>query len=185
MKMLQGKVDTANRAQESNTKAFIESLSRMSGELTDLKAEVKTEALQKKLASVQAELLNTEKALAPGPKAELTFTFVPYTNPPAGHPVNPVTDITLPTNRDGSVHVEFSVLNLTTVEAVNAELDIQICDQCKYAKEPAGLIKLPGMRDTWRYLSLPHHQALQAHQTISLDIIVPPNILDVIAIAPL
>lgn len=175
MQALQGKVDAANQAQENNTKAFLESLRKMSGEVTDLKAEVRTEPLQKKLASVQAELVNTEKALTPGPKAELTFSFVPYSNPPVGQPVVPSTDVTLPIKADGSVHVDFTVLNLTDVEATNAELQIQLCDACKFAKEPEVMQKLPGMKDTERYLLLPHQQPHQSLRTLTVDVIPPPS----------
>src|SRR5258705_10962330 len=63
MKALQGKVDAANQAQESDTKLFVDSLSKMSDQVGDLKTEVKTEALQKKLAGVQADLQKTAQAL--------------------------------------------------------------------------------------------------------------------------
>jgi len=171
---LQGKVQAANDAQRDNTKLFVDSFGAMSKEVSNLKAEVKTEALQKKLATVEAELQKTQKAMAPGPKAKLSFTFVPYLNPPIGQNVVRSTDVTLPIKPDGSVHVEFTVLNETEVEATNTELQIQICDGCKYAKEPEGLQKLTGMTDTQRYLLLPHMQPLQAYKTISLDIIPPP-----------
>ncbi len=81
MKALQSKADAATQAQAENTKMYLESFTKMSGQISDLKAEVKTEALQKRLAAVQAELLKTQKEMEPGPKAELTFTFAPYPNP--------------------------------------------------------------------------------------------------------
>jgi hypothetical protein len=67
---LKGKVEEASKSQKDNTGMFLESLGKMSKEVEDLKGEVKTEALQKKLASVQTDLQKTQKALAPGPKAE-------------------------------------------------------------------------------------------------------------------
>lgn len=69
---LEGKVSAANTAQTANTALFIDSFQKLSKELGDLKTQVKTDALQKKLASVQAELQNTERALAPSPKASLS-----------------------------------------------------------------------------------------------------------------
>jgi hypothetical protein len=176
IKGLKGQVQAANDAQKDNTILFVNSFSRMSAQVSDLKTEVKTEALQKKLASVQAELLNTQKALAPGPKAELAFTFAPFPNTPPGQPIITVTDVTLPLNQDGSVHVEFSILNKTEVEAVDAELNVQICDGCKYAKEPPGLSKLPGLADTHRYLLIPRLFAMMAYRTLSVDVILPPSV---------
>jgi hypothetical protein len=152
MKALQAKADAAIQAQADNTKMYVESFKDMSGQIGDLKAEVKTEALQKKLAAVQAELLKTQKAMAPGPKAELTFTFVPFDNPPPPAHATPTKEVTLPLNSDGSVHVEFSILNMTEVDATQVEINLAICDQCKFAKEPDGLTKLPGLKDPVRYL---------------------------------
>jgi hypothetical protein len=174
---LKTKVQAANDAQSDNTKLFLRSFSDMSKEVGDLKAEVKTDALQKKLASVQAELQKTQKSLEPGPKAEITFSFVPFNNPPANtqQPATPVTDVTLPINPDGSVHVECAALNLTSVEASNVDLNIQICDQCKYAKEPDNSKKLPGFPDTVRLVFLPRLQALQSFVPLNLDVIPPPN----------
>jgi hypothetical protein len=52
-----------------------------------------------------------------------------------------VTDKTLPLNYDGSVHVEFNIVNTTDTDAVDSEVNFQICDECRYAKEPEGLQK--------------------------------------------
>jgi hypothetical protein len=169
IKDLTTQVQDANNAQANNTKLFLEALRAMGKEVGDLKTEVKTEALQKKLASVQAELLNTQKALAPGPKAVLIFTFVPFPNLPSGDV--PVNHVNLPLNADGSVHVEIAVLNNTDVEAANVELNVHICDTCKFAKEPFGLSKAPDGSNTTRILTIPHLQARSVFQPISLDII--------------
>lgn len=176
MKALQGKVDAAKDALEGNTKLFLGSMQKTQDEISDLKTQVRTEDLQKRLASVQSELQNTQKALAPGPKAELTFTFVPWTNPAMGEPIHPATETLLPAEPNGSVHVEFTVLNITPVEAENVSLNVQICDQCTYASEPEGMNKIPGMSDTLRELTLSRLPAMGAFKTISLDIMVPPGI---------
>jgi hypothetical protein len=172
---LKTKVQAANDAQANNTALFLKSFSAMSNEVSNLKAEVKTEALQKKLASVQADLEKTEKALAPSPKAELFFTFMPFNNPPTNSlsPANPVTDIDLPMQPDGSVHVEGGALNVTSVDAADVDLNIQICDQCKYAKEPANTVKLAGFPDTIRLIKIAHVQGMQVATPIILDITVP------------
>ena len=175
-KDLEGQVKAANDAQTNNTKLFVQSFQDLSNQLTDLKTQAKTAALQKKISDLQTELQNNEKALAPGPKAELTFTFVPFTNPPARESVVPSTEVTLPSNLDGSVHVEFSVLNLTTVDAVDGELTLQLCDQCKFAKEPPEFVKMAGETDLQRHQYFQRIFAEGALHTMSADVIVPTSI---------
>lgn len=174
---LKAEVQTANDAQTNNTALFLNSLGTMSKEVGDLKTEVKTEALQKKLASIQEELQKTQKAMGPGPKAELTFTFVPFNNPPANSSTSagPVSNVDLPINVDGTVHVEGGALNMTSVDAVDVDFDIQICDECKYAKEPPNAVKLAGFSDTVRLIKVPHVQGMQVFVPITFDIITPPN----------
>jgi hypothetical protein len=174
---LKAKAQSANDAQESNTKLFVDKFGSMSKEIGDLKTEVKTEALQKKLATVQEELRKTQKAMV-RPKAELSFTFVPFNNPPADSSASggPTTHVDLPINLDGTVHVEGGALNMTSVDAADVDLDIQICDGCKYAKEPPNAVKIEGVSDTVRLIKVPHVQGMQFFVPITFDIIPPPNI---------
>jgi len=173
---LNGKVQAANDAQRENTKLFVDSFGAMSKEVSNLKAEVKTEALQRKLSTVEAELQKTQRAMAPGPKAELTFTFTPFVNPPLGSnaATNPVTETTLPIGSDASVHVEFAVLNMTDVGASDVDLDVVICDGCKYAKEPEGMQKNAAMPPNIRVTNIPHLQPLSVSVRYSVDVIPPP-----------
>jgi hypothetical protein len=172
MKALQSKADAATQAQAENTRMYVESFTKMSGQISDLKAEVKTEALQKRLAAVQADLLKTQKAMEPGPRAELTFTFAPYSNPaPPGVPTL-VKEVTAPLNSDGSIHIEFSIVNITDVDAIDNAINLVICEQCKYAKEPVNFEKIPGFGEEIRFLKVTVH-AKEALQTTSLDIIPP------------
>jgi seryl-tRNA synthetase len=122
--------NTAIRAQKDNTAQFLTKVGELSDKVNELQHQVTTAELQKKLASVQAELLNTQKAMAPGPKATLAFSFVPFENPPAPRDMVPRTDVELPVNGDGSVHVEFSIVNVTNVNALSASITLVICDQC-------------------------------------------------------
>jgi hypothetical protein len=119
-------------------------------------------------------LQKTQKALAPGPKAELDFTFAPFPDSPPGQPIVLVTDKTLTLSTDGSVHVEFNIVKATDTDAVDSEVNFQICNECKYAKEPDGLQKLPGLKDTQRYLYMRNLLAKMAYKTLSVDIIPPP-----------
>ncbi len=170
---LKGQVESAENAQKENTKVFVESFKSLSQKVTDLQTQVKTEALQKQVKRLQADLQANIKALGPGPKAELLFSFS-HPQAPLGQPVIPIKEVTLPLKLDGSVHVEFNILNSTAVDAIDAEVNVQICDQCKYAKEPDGLSKLPGLEETRRYLFIHNLHAMTAYETLSLDVIPPP-----------
>jgi hypothetical protein len=173
IKGLKTAVETANHAQEANTAHFLAALDKLSSEVRDLQTQVKTEKLQSKLAVVQAELQKTQKALGPGPKAELSFTFFPFPRTEPGQPIVLVTNKTLPLI-NGSIHVEFNIVNTTDVDAVDSEVDFQICNGCRYAKEPDGLQKLPGLTDAQRYLYMHDLLAKMAYKTLSVDVIPPP-----------
>jgi len=67
------------------------------------------------------------------------------------------------------------MLNATDVDAVQTEINLQICGGCKFAKEPEGFSKLPGLADTSRYLFLSNLLAQMAYKRVGLDII-PPSL---------
>jgi hypothetical protein len=167
---------TAIEDQKNNTTVFIAKFGQLSTEVDELKHQVATAELQKKLASVQAELQKTQKAMAPAPKAKLSFTFVPFVNPPirSDQTVAPVTDVSLPVAGDGSVHVEFTVLNLTQANALNIFLTLGICGGCKFAKEPEGFTKQPGDLDTQRWRAIAVLHEAEHLPPMSVDI-VPPS----------
>jgi hypothetical protein len=171
-------VEVSSQDQKTNTEQFVTGFGALSKQVADLQTQVKTEKLQSRLAALQGDLQKTQRALAPGPKAELTFSFVPFDNPPldSHQKAKAVTETTLPLNPDGNVHVEITILNLTEVDVINADVNLQICDQCKYAKEPEGTTKDPALfnQQTIRILSVPHLGPLQSWKTISLDVIPPP-----------
>lgn len=153
--------------------------------MNELKTKVRTEGLQNELATVQAELLTTQKALMP-PKAKLAFTFVPFINPvfhegqPVAEPMA-VKEVSLPLKADGTVHVEFAILNLTHANADNIDITLIICNLCKFAKEPDGFTTLPdgsdsaGTADTRRYAQIPQLHALEAWKATSVDVLLPPT----------
>ena len=137
-----------------------------------------TEALQKKLANVELELQKTQKALAPSPKASLAFSFEPFNNPPAGSGASavPATETRLPVLPDGTVHIVFTVINLTDIDAVDGELTVVICDDCNFAKEPAGFRKLVGQPDRQRNMRFQRIFARTSLQNITLHLVVPPMV---------
>jgi len=164
--------DTAIRNQKDNTATFLSQFQRLSGEVADLKTKVQTAALQKRLATVQGELEKTQKALAPAPKATLLFSFVPFSNPPLPQLSVPSTDVTLPVRQDGSVHVQFALINNTAVDALDGDITLQICDHCRFAKEPAGFTTIPGERETQRYMTFDH--IFHVSHTVTMDVDVTP-----------
>ena len=173
---------TAIQDQKNNTEIFTKQFKGLSDELSDLKTQVTTAPLLKKIGNLQTELQNTQQAMKPGPKATLTFTFAPFDNPfaPAHMPepapvAHAVTDIELPVAADGSVHVQFAILNLTAVDALNVSVTFIICDGCTFAKDPEGFTKLPGSPDTQRFIALPQIHAFEALRAIATDITVPPT----------
>jgi len=88
--------DQENQREARNDKARLEGIiqggqetaSKAIGSLSDkvgrLETEVKTADLKKQVIDLQAELKSTQKALSPAPKAELSFTFLPYQKAPLG-----------------------------------------------------------------------------------------------------
>jgi len=170
---LQGQVKAANDAQTRNTTLFLENFNRLSDKVRDLQTKAETEGLRKQLASVQSDLQSTQKAMAPGPKAKLTFSFVPFVIPPPHHDLVPVTDVKLPAASDGSVHVEFTVVNRSDANALNISLTLVICQGCKFAKEPAGYQKILGDKDTHRWMSVRALYVREFFRAMSVDIFPP------------
>lgn len=171
---MQGEVKAANEAQTQNTKVFLETLNRLSDKVRELQTKAETEDLRKQLASVQNDLQKTQKALAPAPKATLVFSFFPFINPPLGKgKTSAVTGKSLPLAPDGSVHVEFTILNNTDVTALDGEINLYICDDCKFAKEPPDFQRLSGQSDTQRYLSLESVLPRSWFRILTVDIIPP------------
>ena len=70
----------------------------------------------------------------------------------------------------------FEIVNTTDVDAVDTEVNFQICNECRYAKEPDGLKKLPGLADTQRYLFIRGLLAKMAYKMTSVDVIPPPSV---------
>jgi hypothetical protein len=175
---LKVQVRAAQQAQTENTKIFTEQFSELSKELSDLKTKVTTKELQDKIVSLQARL---DKTLDP-PRAKLIFSFEPIkvVRIDANHTTGAaVTEKTLRLAADGSFHVDFTVINLTDVDAIDGEMTLQICDVCKFAKEPAEFMKLSGQDDRQRTKNFDRiHYQVQFY-TLSADIIAPPGSRDV------
>jgi len=176
---LEGQVEAANKAQTNNTALFLNSFKDLSQQVTELQTQVKTDALQKKLARVQAELQSTEKALAPKPKTYLSFSFNPVSYSPDGKHTLPSTEITLPVSGDGVIHVPFNIMNTTYIDALEGTVNLVICDDCKFVKDPEGFTRLTHQPETQR--SMPFERIL-AKSTVgeTVDISVPEGFANVL-----
>jgi hypothetical protein len=179
--------DQENQSEARNDKSRMEGIiqggqetaSKAIGELSDkvgsLETEVKTADLKKQVGDLQAELKATQKALNPGPKAELSFTFLPYPKVPLGQqPSAPVTETTISPNSDGSVHADFTVLNLTSADALDGDLTLTICEECKFVKEPAHFTKLEADSEKERTSHFSQILAKTEYVAMSADILPPP-----------
>jgi hypothetical protein len=178
--------DQENQREARNDKARLEGIiqggqetaSKAIGSLSDkvgrLETEVKTADLKKQVIDLQAELKSTQKALSPAPKAELSFTFLPYQKAPLGQKLTaPITEKTTSPNPDGSVHVDFTVLNLTSSDALDGDLTLTICNDCKFAKEPTLFTKLEGDTEKERTVHFSQILAKTQYVAMSADILPP------------
>jgi hypothetical protein len=171
------KIDQTKEQVAKNAQTTATSIGRLSGDLNDFKADVKPAELRSQMTVMKDELEKTQAALSPPPKATLLFSFFPFINPPFGRsPAGPVTNVDLPIGADGSIHVQFTVLNLTDIDAVDGELTLQLCDVCKFAEEPAEFTRLPGDSETQRYMTFQRLLASVALRTLTADITVPDYI---------
>ena len=170
---LKGKADAALTAQKNNAEVFTKSFGALSGELSNLKTKVATEALQKQIASLQSKLDDTQKALAPAPKASLEFTFLGFKNPKPGEPFVPVREITLPATAEGLVKISIIMVNATEADAMQGHINFFICDLCKFAKEPTGMSRAPSMPEQARDFPFPQILAADSISDIILEVIIP------------
>jgi hypothetical protein len=166
---LQGAVDNQTKNNQIQYDRNQGELGKIQGQLADIKTEFATEELRKKITILEGQL---DKSLAPAPKASLQLTFFP-TGPATDGVPAPVTDIILPVGDDGVVHIEFRIINSSTVDAVDGGYNVQICDACKFAKEPSGFSRLPGTPDTERNSPIQRVLARSVTEMRAIDLNVP------------
>lgn len=169
---LQTKADTAISLERDNAKLFTTQFANLSHTVADLQTKVATEALQKELTSVQTELQNTRIALQPGPKAVLTFTFVPYQDE-IKH-FAPTSHADLKASADGRVHVDFALVNMTEVDALNVDVTLKIGHGCTFADdEPKGFQHIKGTLENQRFA---HVAQIAAQSSLYLSTnVIPPH----------
>lgn len=141
-------VETANKAQETNTKLFIQSFTSLNGQLNGLQTKIENAGLQKESDQLRAALASNIKALNP-PQAELTATLGDVTDTLQNLDVK---TRSVPMAADGSVAFAITVANTSDVQAKNGAIFLRTCVVCTYAEEPARFTKITGAAETDRQM---------------------------------
>jgi len=135
-------------------------------QVTDLKKDVATQELRKKMAILQARI---DKTLTPRPLAKLQSGFLQT----LGTENEIVDEIYAPV--DGSVVTfDFTLLNQSKVFAKSVLLWLRICTACKFHKEPAGAQLVPGALPSERLYSGIYLPPGVEWQKMTVEIEVPP-----------
>jgi hypothetical protein len=156
-------IQNLNKDEQLQYERHQKELNTLNDKLADLKKDIATEDLRKKIQALQG-LLN--KSLAPSPKAKLEVGL--YEAP--GSALR--SEIYAPMEGD-HVAVRFSVVNHTDVAAKNVELWVRICDVCKYSNEPVGSAHPAGAEDKERYWGNIQLAQNVQWQTLTLDLEIP------------
>jgi hypothetical protein len=118
----------------SNAKIFTESFSKLNDKFSDLQAKVKNQDLIDQLASTRAELLATQKKLEPKPKAVLEASFEEEGSLKTLQTPQKMTEAKVV---NGVITVRLTLLNPSAVDGLNGMIKVAVCDDCKFAEEPA------------------------------------------------
>jgi hypothetical protein len=149
-------VESANSAQETNTKLFIASFTDMTGKLNGMETQIKTAGLQKESEQLKAELASTRKALSP-PEAELESSLGEVTEKLENLEVK---QASAQIGVDGTVSFTISVVNKSNVQAKHGSVFVRVCISCSYAEEPARFQKPVAAPDQDRQMPFDNIPAL-------------------------
>jgi hypothetical protein len=135
-------IGTLKDLNKSQHEQDLNELRNVNSQLADLKQDIATKDLRKKMTSLQGEL---DKYLSSNPKIELETGF------PTGGRAEPLATERYITVEGTHAKVDVEVRNMTQVYAENVELWISICDECSFVSEPIGSQNLPGNGPKIRY----------------------------------
>jgi hypothetical protein len=162
----------------ANAERNEKSINGLTEQLKDFKDKVRPNEIQSQMYGLRETM---EKVINP-PKADLQFSFSPYNisiDDTGGGGGRPVKDKIISLADDGTLHIDFTILNGGDVNAVDGEMTIQICDACKFAKEPTEFRKLPGENEIQRNKVFERILSKVAFYVMSIDIIPPAGARDV------
>jgi len=131
---LQQSVTNLSVTNDQQYKRYLEQITKLQSEVSDLKLARLTEADRQKIASLEEELV---KARQPKPKAVLKFGFF-YPN--LGR--DEVRTDKFISSNGAPITISFHASNVSDVNAANVTIWIRICLVCKYHSEPKGGIKV-------------------------------------------
>ncbi len=141
-------VESANSAQETNTKLFIASFTDMTGKLNGMETQIKTAGLQRESQQLKAELASTRKALSP-PQAELESSLGEVTEKLENLDVKRTS---AQIGVDGTLSFTIKIVNKSNVQAKHGSVFLRVCISCSYAEEPARFQKPVGAPDQDRQM---------------------------------
>jgi hypothetical protein len=160
-------IETQTKNNETQYGRHQQELHRLQDQLSDLKKDVATQELRKRMAMLQQQL---DKELSPKPKAKLDFTF--WQSGAIAREV--VTSFYAPV-QSNVVQFSFSIVNNSNVSAPDISAWIRICDLCKFHTEPELSAHVPGAPDferLYKGISLPPQVQWQK---LSVEVEVPPK----------
>lgn len=167
------KIELTREQVVSNARKTGLDIAKLSGDFNNFKEEVKPEELRNRMDAMNSELEKTQVALAPVPKADLTFTFPGFKNAGTATKFVPIREIILNQTPDGVVTIPVVIVNPTNSDAGQGHINFIICDACKYAKEPKAMTKIEGMPEQLRDLSFIQLLAMDSVTDVTLDVIPP------------
>jgi hypothetical protein len=168
--ILNGRIDGLNRTITEGQKQAIGTISHLTDRVADLQTKVETADLKKQVTKLQQELIENQRAMAPPPKARLFFN-VGGASPQYGQ--KPVLITSRAMNGD-HLTLPFDVIVTPDADAIDGYFALQICDQCRFASEPKGWVKIDGDLETRRNFAFQRYLADSATETFTVDI-VPPS----------
>jgi hypothetical protein len=136
---LSSAVETANKAQGTNTQLFITSFTDLTGKLNGLQTKIETAGLQKESDQLRAALASNIKALNPS-QAQLVPSLGDVTVTLQNLDVK---ERSAPLAADGTVSFKVTIVNTSDVQAKNGTIYLRTCAICTFADEPAGFSKVP------------------------------------------
>ena len=167
--VLNGQIQGLNRTISEGQNQAVGTISHLTDRVSELQSKVDNADLRKQADELKQELINTQKAMAPPPKATLLFD-VGGVPPLIGG--KPVLSTTRAMNGDRFT-LPFDVIVTPEADANDGYLVLEICEGCRFATEPKGWVKVEGSLETRRNLNFPFFLANSASQTFTVDIIPP------------
>lgn len=163
-------IQTEQSSHDRANSQFLASLTRLYGELSNLKTAARTSELRQHIVNLQEQLKLTEETVATAnlaPKAKLDVGFVDAASGTLS------SETAAKRNPDGSINVKLWVVNHSQAAAITGEIVFRICDECRFVREPEGLHRASGSIEQDR--SFPLMVMAPSSQLLFAFAILPPK----------